>query len=205
MRPYEEMVSYYNNIISNIWKEIEEVYPNEYLGDFRYKYSDEWTHAYGYLQRAEWRLSDTYNMKDYYTEENFKYYGMEHLSDVNNRIKHYLEDTDFKFTEKVTDCHKYDNILEERMELLHDPEFHKYFNYYEKLNRLNTEKKHITGQINYLKSQIVQLEEELNGTWTLSQHNKYIQNTDELLKIITEIKEKAEKLQPEYIEITLED
>ena len=74
--PFKEMVKYYAKITSAIYNEIEEVFPTRHEGLCKTVYSEEYKDAYGWLQRADWRLAETEAMKKYYTEPEFKYYGL---------------------------------------------------------------------------------------------------------------------------------
>ena len=74
------------------------------------KYSEEYLKAYSYLQRADWRLDEVENMKQYYNEEDFKYFGLENLYNVRNRIEHYLKSTKIKFSDSIYEYNKYDEV-----------------------------------------------------------------------------------------------
>lgn len=109
---YNEICTVYGNIIRNIFRCLNEDTPPIYdKENHNFKYSDEYLNAYGYLQKAEWRLADTEEMKNHWVEEDFVHYGLENLLNVRNRISHYLHDTDFKFPDCVYDYKKYDDVL----------------------------------------------------------------------------------------------
>lgn len=200
--PYQDMVNYYIGIINNIYKEIKAVTPIEW-GDglCDVKYPDEYQNAYGWLQRAEWRLSDTKVMCNYYDEEEFKYFGIHNLSNVRHRIDGYLDETEFEFSEKVTDYRKYDEYIELNKELIYDDEFHKWFNYYSKLEHLEQDISYLDSQIKWLKSDIEDFKWELNPENMSSIFNEYLLNGEELLSVVDELEETINKFQPEYKEL----
>lgn len=110
---YNEIADFYWNIISTIYKEINKGTHEPYWNKESKSmiYSDEYLNAYGYLQRAEWRYDDIKEMKDYYNEDYFYFFGLENLSSIRHRIEHYLEDTTFQFPQEVYDYKKYDELI----------------------------------------------------------------------------------------------
>lgn len=192
--PFGEMCAYYHEIITNIYNEIREKYPNKYKDLCRIEYSDEYLQAYGWLQRAGWRLSETTSMSEHYNEPLFKYYGLENLSNVKHRIEGYLESTDFKFTDKVTEYHKYDEILKERFELIKDPNFHKYYKYYSKLHSQEQNIEHIELDKHWLISQL----ESFKNTIKESEH---IINKDALEETLSSMHKTINELNIHYMEI----
>jgi hypothetical protein len=200
--PYQDMVNYYIGIINNIYKEIKAVTPIEW-GDglCDVKYPEEYKNAYGWLQRAEWRLSDTKVMCNYYDEEEFKYYGIHNLSNVRHRIDGYLNETEFEFSEKVTDYRKYDEYVELNKELIHDDEFHKWFDYYSKLEKLEQDMFYLDSQIKWVKSDIGEFKRNLNPENMSSVFNEYLLNREELLNIVNEMEDLLDKFRPEYKEL----
>lgn len=189
--PFKEMVKYYSKITSAIYNEIEEVFPTKHKGLCKTVYSEEYKNAYGWLQRADWRLAETESMRKYYTEPEFKYYGLENLSNVHHRIEGYLKNTEFKFTESVTDYHKYDDIIAERMDMVHDPDFHKYFNYYLRLHDFEQFHESIGLDKHWLISDLESFERRI-------QESSFITNKEELNNKLTELKQSIEDLEIKY-------
>lgn len=106
---YNKLCDFYTSIYNMIFTEIYTFYPNTYDG-MVVKYSEEYLKAYSYLQRADWRLNEVENMKQYYNEEDFKYFGLENLYNVRNRIEHYLKSTKIKFSDSIYEYNKYDEV-----------------------------------------------------------------------------------------------
>lgn len=202
--PYTDIAIYYNDILRAIYKEIKEETPIEY-GDeaCSIKYPDEYMEAYGYLQKADWRLGEVNEMKKYYTCEGFEHYGLENLHDVKSRIKHYLEDTDFQYSQKVTEYHKYDRIVDQRMQLINEPVHHDYWEYYHKLQHIESDKKNLTYNIKWLKDQATNLKEELTDLDHHITRGKYLKNKEELLHKTEEILKLINELKPEYHKIPM--
>lgn len=107
---YNEMINYFGNLYNEIFREIEIFSPNTFDGTV-IKYSDEYMKAYSWLERAGFRLEEVQLMEDYYTEDDFKFFGLEHLMNVRNRIHNYLKNTNMEFSEKIYDYKKYDEIF----------------------------------------------------------------------------------------------
>lgn len=200
--PYQDMVNYYMEIINNIYKEIKVVTPIEW-GDglCEVKYPDEYKNAYGWLQRAEWRLGDTKVMCNYYDEDEFKYFGIHNLSNVRHRIDGYLDETEFEFSEKVTDYRKYDEYVELNKELIRDDEFHKWFNYYSRLEHLEQDMSYLDSQIKWVKSDIEDFKRKLDPENMSSIFNEYLLNREELLDVVDELEKTINKFKPEYKEL----
>jgi len=114
---YASISKYYKNIILYILNNLSYTCAVEYnTGEYihtdysKEEYEDEYLNAYGYLQRATWRLSELDEMSDFYDDEDFFYFGMNNLSSARYRIEHYLEDTTWSiFTD--LDYHKYDDLV----------------------------------------------------------------------------------------------
>lgn len=198
--PYKEITRYYADILHNIYEEIHAVTPVEYgdgLCDL--KYPPEHLNAYGWLQKAEWRLSDVSHMEKYYNENGFEHFGLECLHDVKTRIEHYLQNTDWEYTEKVTEYHKYDTIVDQRMELINEPGHHDYWDYFHKQQHLENYKTYLKLDIDWVKNHAEDLH------YTLSEHGggteKRLLNREKLLEKVEKIQELIEELQPEYEEI----
>ena len=196
--PYEEMVDYYGDILSNIYKEIQEVTPIEYGDELcEIKYPKEYHEAYGWLQKAEWRLTDTATLKEYYDEPEFKYYAIHNLKNVQHRIISYLDETNFEYSEKVTDCHKYDEIVDMNKELINDDEFHKWWDYYYKLKHLKITVDLLDLRVKWIKDNVEYLKEDVEDEI----HEKRIVNVEEVMAQILELEKIINNLEIRYIEI----
>lgn len=197
--PYKDMVEYYNNILRNIYREIQEDTPIAYGDGFcEVIYPKEYHEAYGWLQKADWRLSDTVELSEYYNEDTFKYFGIHNLSNVQHRIVSYLEETQFPYTSNVTDCHKYDEYTDLNKELVKDYDtFQRWFDYYKRLQYRKSSQKSFDVKIQELKQDIEILKESLDNTFL----TKYITNTTELLDTVTEMEKLLDKFEPYYMEI----
>ena len=195
--PYDEMCKYYSNIMSKIFEEIEKEQPTEYLDNFKAKYGEEYLEAYGWLQKAEWRLGEVMSMNKHYDEPEFKHFALENLSNIQHRIDSYLKETDFNFSDEVYDYHQYDDIVAERMEMIHDPDHHKYWNYYytlhgreQKIDYFQIERKWVITNLEDLENI---LEDEFNTSW--------ITNKEELSKKILALKKEVSCLELEVEEL----
>ena len=156
---YKELCDFYQDIIWKIFnclnKDSPAVYDKE---NHNLKYSEEYLHAYGYLQRAEWRLSDTEEMKKYWNEDDFVHFGLENLSNVRSRIEHYLKDTSFKFPECVYEYDKYDDIVKKYYSPLRYDDYHdERFTYYMNLHYHEGQIKHINFLIKTFERDIQKL------------------------------------------------
>ena len=192
--PWEDMVKYYGKITTEIYNEIEEAYPPEQVGLCKTRHSEEYLDAYGWLQKADWRLEETVAMRNHYTEPEFKYYGLENLSDVHHRIEGYLESTEFLFSEAVTDYHKYDDIISERKNMINNPDFHKYWNYYSKLLSFEQNHKNIELERAWLKEEVDTLKKQIKLS-------EFILNREELTKGLEEINNQISDLKIKYKQI----
>lgn len=129
---YEEIGGYYGKIIDEIfnclWEDTPPSYDKEncnWTG-----YSEEYLNAYGYLQKAEWRLNDINEMKKYWDNEDYVHFGLENLHEVRFRIGEYLEHTSFKFQDWVYDYKKYDKIVIDKYSTLKSERHHGIFKKY---------------------------------------------------------------------------
>ena len=192
---YEEIAEYYGEIINRIYTEIEKESPSQYNTEKQnISYSDEYLDAYSYLQKAEWRISDIRQLKDYEKDEDYKYFATEHLSDVRHRIESYLEKTTMKFTSPVYDYKKYDRILEERKELRKNSKYTAGLKKWQKTCYIDAEVKHIELYINNIKDYTQALKQAVTSS-TIN----YIE-TENLLETI-KLLEKVEK----DLEITIKE
>ena len=197
--PYGEMVEYYNNIIRSIYREIQEDTPIEYGDDFcEIIYPPEYHEAYGWLQRADWRLDDTAEMKEYYGDDEFKYFGIPNLANVQHRIVSYLEETQFPYTEAVTDCHKYDEYTDLNKELVKDYDtFQRWFDYYNRLQHRKSSQDSFSVQKKTLKQDLEILKDNLDSDYL----TKYVNNTTELRDTVTEMEKLLDQFELQYREI----
>lgn len=181
---YYEMVNFYTGIYNTIFSEITTQYPNNYEG-LVVKYSDEYLKAYSYLQRAGQRLEEVKDMEKYYSEDDFKYFGLEHLYNVRNRISNYVNNTYFEFSEIVYQYDKFDEIYKDfKTERLKLEASEKYIYYEHKLLE-QTEYDFIMNSLTMLSDDIKHLKNDIKET-------KYIKNFDnkklnKLSKIVNEI------------------
>lgn len=181
---YYEMVNFYTGIYNTIFNEITTQYPNNYEG-LVVKYSDEYLKAYSYLQRAGQRLEEVKDMEKYYSEDDFKYFGLEHLYNVRNRISNYVNNTYFEFSEIVYQYDKFDEIYKDfKTERLKLEASEKYIYYEHKLLE-QTEYDFIMNSLTLLSDDIKHLK---NDTKEI----KYIKNFDnkklnKLSQIVNEI------------------
>ena len=181
---YYELVNFYTVIYNTIFNEIDLLYPNKYEG-LIVKYSDEYLKAYGYLQRAGWRLEEVRDMEKYYSEDDFKYFGLENLYDVRNRIEHYLKDTKTEFSDLVYQYDKFDEVFSEYKNERLTNEASEKFTYYEIKLVQQRDYDFILNTLTMLSDDIKHLKNDIKET-------KYIKNFDKkklnkLSKMINEI------------------
>ncbi len=190
---YKEINNFYARIISKIFAEINIKYPaTQYTDTGRIVYSEEHLNAYGWLDKAGWRGGDLSLMKRYYNQPDFKYYGLEILHDIKTRISGYLKETNMEFSKQVYTYNKYDQIVDERMELIKDPSCHEIFMKYWKLESFEQEYKHMHYLTHSILSDIELFEEEL----TLIENNGY---NEQILEALTTLKEDYKVLE-DYVE-----
>lgn len=93
------------------------------------EYESEYLSAYGYLERAEWRLSEVDVMSDFYSEPDFFYFGMNNLSSARHRIQHYLENTNWTIFDDL-EYQEYDSLVMDYYQpiRLGKPGWEKYYN-----------------------------------------------------------------------------
>ena len=150
---YKEIATFYSGIISTIFSTCEKVNPSYWdKNNECMKYGDEYLDAYSYLQKAEWRLSNVYTLKDYYTNTDFKYYGLEQLQEVRHRIEHYFNDPDFDlpdYPESVYEYKKYDHIIDYYNRIRGDESARENWNHYDKLVGLVIRKKSYLSDLRF--------------------------------------------------------
>lgn len=181
---YYEMVNFYTGIYNTIFNEITTKYPNNFEG-LVVKYSDEYLKAYSYLQRAGQRLEEVRDMEKYYNEDDFRYFGLEHLYNVRNRISDYVNNTHFEFSEMVYQYDRFDEVYDDfKIERLKFEASEKY-TYYEHKLLEQTEYDFIMNSLTMLSDDIKHLKNDIKET-------KYIKNFDKkklnkLSKMVNEI------------------
>lgn len=195
---YEEISRFYRNIIHYIFNEIENVAPIRWDEQSNQPvYSDEYKLAYDYLNKAIWRLDDVLKMGDYYDEENFEYFGLEHLSDARYRIEHYLEDSNNLFiNDKIVQNYTYyDDIVIDYYQLIRLD--NDYFMYYQKILYRDSNISHIQFEIDELKQNVEMLQNSVD-------HSDYLVNKSTIQSIIKELNQLLNKIEIEQIEIEKE-
>lgn len=195
---YEEISRFYRNIIHYIFNEIENVAPIRWDEQSNQPvYSDEYKFAYDYLNKAIWRLDDVLKMSDYYDEENFEYFGLEHLSDARYRIEHYLEDSNNLFiNDKIVQnyTHYDDIVIDYYQPIRLDND---YFMYYQKILYRDSNISHIQFEIDELKQNVEMLQNSVD-------HSDYLANKSTIQSIIKELNQLLNKIEIEQIEIEKE-
>ena len=181
---YEKLCDFYGGIYATIFKEIDVFYPNTYEG-LTVRYSEEYLKAYGYLQRAGWRLEEVRDMKKYYKDDDFRFFGLENLYNVRNRIEHYLKNTNVEFSDSVYEYDKYDECFEkfktERLSL----EASEKFAFYEiKLSQ--------QSEYDYIFNTLTMLSDDVKRTISDIKESKHIKNVhnkklNKINKIIKEL------------------
>lgn len=195
---YEEISRFYRNIIHYIFNEIENIAPTRWDEQSNQPiYSDEYKLAYSYLDKAIWRLDDVLKMSDYYDEENFEYFGLEHLSDARYRIADYLNEESnslFVNDEIVQNYTHYDNVI---IDYCQSGFNNNYFNYYQKILYRDSNISHIQFEIDELKQNVRMLQNSVD-------RSDYLVNKSTIQSIIKELNQLLNKIEIEKIEIKKE-
>lgn len=195
---YEEISRFYRNIIHYIFNEIENIAPTRWDEQSNQPiYSDEYKLAYSYLDKAIWRLDDVLKMSDYYDEENFEYFGLEHLSDTRYRIADYLNENSnnlFINDEIVQNYTHYDIIIDYYQSIGFN---NNYFNYYQKILYRDSNISHIQFEIDELKQNVRMLQNSVD-------RSDYLVNKSTIQSIIKELNQLLNKIEIEKIEIKKE-
>lgn len=195
---YEEISRFYRNIIHYIFNEIENIAPTRWDEQSNQPiYSDEYKLAYSYLDKAIWRLNDVLKMSDYYDEENFEYFGLEHLSDARYRIADYLNEESnnlFINDEIVQNYTHYDIIIDYYQSIGFN---NNYFNYYQKILYRDSNISHIQFEIDELKQNVRMLQNSVD-------RSNYLVNKSTIQSIIKELNQLLNKIEIEKIEIKKE-
>lgn len=195
---YEEISRFYRNIIHYIFNEIENIAPTRWDEQSNQPiYSDEYKLAYSYLDKAIWRLNDVLKMSDYYDEENFEYFGLEHLSDTRYRIADYLNENSnnlFINDEIVQNYTHYDIIIDYYQSIGFN---NNYFNYYQKILYRDSNISHIQFEIDELKQNVGMLQNSVD-------RSDYLVNKSTIQSIIKELNQLLNKIEIEKIEIKKE-
>lgn len=195
---YEEISRFYRNIIHYIFNEIENIAPIRWDEQSNQPvYSDEYELAYGYLNKAILRLDDVLKMSDYYDEENFEYFGLEHLSDARYRIEDYLKDSNSLFMndEIVQNYTHYDDVIIDYYQSIGLN--NNYFMYYQKILYRDSNISHIQFEINELKQNVEMLQNSVD-------HSDYLVNKSTIQSIIKELNNSINKIEIKQKEIKKE-
>lgn len=107
---YREIHDYYVDVINRIYNELSSYTDTGEKKENAETIREEYMNAYGYLQRAGWRLDELDTMMEFKDEENFFWFAMNNLSSARHRIEHYLNNTNWVFKGDF-DYKKYDNIV----------------------------------------------------------------------------------------------
>lgn len=199
---YEEISRFYRNIIHYIFNEIENIAPIRWDEQSNQPvYSDEYKLAYDYFNKAILRLDDVLKMSDYYGEESFEYFGLEHLSDARYRIEQYLEESNNLFVndEIVQNYTYYDDIVIDYYKpiRLNKDVNNDYFIYYQKILYRDSNISHIQFEIDELKHNVEMLQNSID-------HSDYLANKSAIQSIIKELNNSINKIEIEQVEIKKE-
>ena len=193
---YKQIADYYMRIIGKIYSACEAVeepyWDNEKSAMI---YGKAYLDAYSYLQKAEWRLSNVYNLKDYYNREDFQYYGLEQLQEVRHRIQHYLEDETIDLSH-LPDCvyeyKEYDDIIITYYNgIRKDDMRYDKWKYYYNLKGYVIRKKHIVSDLEYACERFTGLKRELDSPM-YSKFNEIVE--DEIKEEIQFLSGRIDKL-----------
>ena len=182
---YDELCDFYISICNMIFTEIDVFYPNTYE-DTVVKYSEEYLKAYSYLQRAGLRLEQIKDMKQYYDEEDFKYFGLENLYIVRNKIEHYLNDVEIEFADSVYTYNQYDDIYADFKKERLTTKASEEFAYYETKLLQRNEYDYILNSLTLLNSDIKNIINSIKESKYMKNiHNKKLNKMNKLIKEIT--------------------
>lgn len=182
---YDELCDFYISICNMIFTEIDVFYPNTYE-DTVVKYSEEYLKAYSYLQRAGLRLEQIKDMKQYYDEEDFKYFGLENLYIVRNKIEHYLNDVEIEFADSVYTYNQYDDIYADFKKERLTTKTSEKFAYYETKLLQRNEYDYILNSLTLLSSDIKNIIDSIKESkYVKNIHNKKLNKMNKLIKEIT--------------------
>ena len=182
---YDELCDFYISICNMIFTEIDTFYPNTYE-DMVVKYSEEYLKAYSYLQRAGLRLEEVKEMKQYYDEEDFKYFGLENLYIVRNKIEHYLNDVEIEFTDSVYRYNQYDDVYKDFKKERLTTKASEKFAYYEIKLLQRNEYDYVLNSLTLLNSDIKNIINSIKESrYVKNIHNKKLNKMNKLLKEIT--------------------
>lgn len=182
---YDELCDFYISICNMIFTEIDVFYPNTYE-DTVVKYSEEYLKAYSYLQRAGLRLEQIKDMKQYYDEEDFKYFGLENLYIVRNKIEHYLNDVEIEFADSVYTYNQYDDIYADFKKERLTTKASEKFAYYETKLLQRNEYDYILNSLILLSSDIKNIIDSIKESkYVKNIHNKKLNKMNKLIKEIT--------------------
>ena len=179
---YKELCVFYTGIYNTIFTEIDVLCPNSYEG-LIVTYSDEYLKAYSYLQRAGWRLEEVENMERYYDNDDFRYFGLENLYDVRNRIEHYLNNTKVEFSDNVYEYNKYDEIFNVYKTERLTSEASEKFTFYETKLLQQNEYDFVFNSLSVISSDVKRLINDIKESKYIDNvHNKKLNKINKLVK-----------------------
>ena len=186
---YEEVCNFYGGICNAIFNEIDIFYPNKYEG-LTVKYSDEYLKAYSHLHNIVLQLDELHNMKDYYNEKDFKYFGLEILYGIRYKINNYLKATDIEFEDSIYSFIKYDDIYKEYEFERLTSEASEKFAYYEAKLLQQNDYDYILNSLTMLSDDVKNIREEIKKSkYIKHKHNKKLNKINKLIKeIIGDVK-----------------
>lgn len=160
---YKKICEYYRNIIIDIFNQLSFY---NLTGEDKSNTETEYLNAYGYLQRASWRLDELDTMLCFSNEVSFFWFAMENLSSARHRIEHYLENTEWEFTEPFN-YKEYDDLVLDYYQPFRTDDAHfdkgsKWWQFYWDLESKVQLVNYIKEDINALKDNVNILEDYIN-------------------------------------------
>lgn len=202
---YKKMAEFYGNIINHIFGKIDEIFPSNWdEQEGRFIHSEQYMLAYSYFQKAFWRLGDVNSMKDYYNDEHFEDFGLEHLSDARHRIENYLQSDEltisFDDDEVVQNYTYYDDVIIDYYQpiRINRDVHHDYFMYYQEILYRDSNINNIEFEIEHIKHSIETLKDYVEDS-------NYLLNKSAIQPIIKELCNQIDKIKIEKKEIKKED
>lgn len=178
---YKKICDYYSRVISDIYGQLR-FYNLD--GEERRNTEAEYLNAYGYLQRASWRLDELDTMIEFSKEVSFFWFAMENLSSARHRIEHYLEDSEWDFKEPFK-YKEYDDLVLDyyqpfRTDDEHYEEGQKWWKYYWILESKVQLVKYMKEDIDELQNNLIKLEEYISNDYDKVDED-YLNKISELL------------------------